>query len=201
MSVPNLPTYQAQKFAYRMENLLKQRRRWDEQPELGFLYLHEKGGIHAEALAIPSPLWKGDPKNLLRSLVHVLTSPSDTVPGMIGDTLRNVPPDLVGLYLRTEGWAPPEEQMPEIHRRRQAGASVPRFETLAGRVETRMMTAVDTMGRLYMTTQCRTDGLVRPCAWEGMHATATTPGYEVDGNIPSLLLQLVMGLKARPART
>lgn len=181
-------TYAPEKLAYRLERLLNERRLWDEPPELGFLYRHEKGGIRAEALPIPGSSWEGDPKVLLRAMVNVLAEAGGPW-GWLADTLRKMATDsFVGIYLRTEGWAPPEDQADEVERRRKAGGSIPRFEGMRGRIECRMMTAVDFRGTLYMGLHRRPDRNHHPVAWEG-------GGAIVEGDIPALLLRLIMALK------
>lgn len=202
----SLPTYRPDKVSYALERMLKTCRKWDDHAELGMLHMAPSGGVRCLPMPIPAAMWNAarDPKNLLRDMVDLLTeeheegSPEHTA---VSDLRKGVPPGFIGMYLRVEGWRPPAGTEWEIQRRREAGGSVPRFKDMEGRGEAREALAVDRHGRLYMTSQHREDGIVRPCNWEKMPGEKDPEKVRVTGTVPDLLVQLVMALQPLPTRT
>lgn len=170
-----------------MKDIVRARRKWDEAPGLGFLYRITDTSVRPSELKIPESIWSRaqDPKNVLRFFKGVLDSPTpETAP--YSAILRNDSPrELCGMFLRVEGWGPPMEQMEEIHRRRMAGGSFPRFETMPDRREFRMCSAVDAEDRQYMVMQERNDSELVG-VYDGMK-----DAHELAGDIPDLLRDVV----------
>jgi len=177
-----------------LKDMIRARTNWDEPPELGFVYRTGAKTIRVSALRLPLSVWRraGNPTNALRFLHHVLMEP-DTQTRPFAEMMRdNAPRELCALYMRTEGWGPPPDQVVELYNRRKAGGSTPRFETLPDRREIRMCGAADTTGRRYMVMQERTDSRVIG-SYDGINDQD-----HIGGDQPELLAGVLAMLTGAP---
>lgn len=172
-----------------MRRILSERTAWDELPELGMLYLTGPDSVELKALPFPADKWveAGDPKRVLWGLHFMLTKPRGLGMVRASHNMRLMLPDsFCGMFLRNEGWAPPERRAEELYRADLEGKKRPRFKDLPGRREMRMGSAVDCEGRRYMALQQRgTHGV------EATYQGQGGGGDEVGGEIPDLLWKLV----------
>lgn len=185
------PRLEIPRVMYALEKILKARKQWDEAPELGYLVVTAKG-TRTFPLPLPDEAWAaaGDPKNVVRHILGVLRSGRDTAEGEFTAEMRAaVPPEMAGLYWRAEGWAPPEELAWDIHDQRKLGMKTPRFKDLEGRRELRFAHAVDYKGVLYMARQERGGPVTTD------YDDSSRSGYQVDGDMPMLLMELLMELR------
>lgn len=171
-----------------MKRMVHERKDWDEDPELGCFYRAADDAVETFPIFVHPLVWHQleNPKNVLRMINQVLAVPADGAQLMFGEALRDqVPDELCGAYLRTEGWTLPQWQLEEISRRVKAGQPYPRFQDRPDRVEMRMCSAVDATGRPYVVTQAR-DQPEMDALYEGMTGGARGLG----GAVPDLLKNL-----------
>ncbi|MFE2934942.1 hypothetical protein [Streptomyces sp. NPDC059278] len=187
-----------EKVLYALEKEVRKRRAWDEPPEFGFIFASEKG-TGTLPIPVPGKMWidAGHPKNVLYALRDAFRKPLSTEAGQAFSNLRAAaPPDMVGLYLRNEGWAPRKGTEGEMYRRRMAGGSTPNFKEMEGRVEVRVTTAVDKRGRVYMVQQERGGPVEGYCDTKAEQGTC-----EVGGDVPKVLVELMMEFRPPADRT
>jgi len=173
---------------------------WDLPPEWGHIYRAENGRFRCRPIPVPDSMWNagnGDPKNVLASYREFLTAPRGPHQRAAADAIRaHIPDSLVGMYMVTEGWAPPAHKVRAMYEASERGERTPAYKDLPDRVEIRAGGAVDLDGRMYHASQPRPtmvlDGFVDDL----------TPGKMVGGQIPELLLGILFSIaKDRTART
>lgn len=181
-----------------LKRKLNDREEWDELPELGFIYAERDNRVRTSALRTDDSMWQaaGDPKNVLRGFLHILAAQPSALAAEVARNLRRLAPEeFVGLYIRVEAWGPPDSLAEEVHRRKQAGSSIPRFETMEGSIEVRMGTAVDAEGMVYLMRQPRPTMQLEGFYSAGGPAQEGEPGEgRIGGELPVLLHKLLAAL-------
>jgi hypothetical protein len=176
-----------------LKRKLNDREAWDELPEWGVIYADAEGCVCTSPFPVPPQLWidAGDPKHVLGGFLCILTEPPTAAAAAHGEALRRMlPKSFAGLYVQVEGWGPPEDQALELHKRMEAGGSVPRFETMNGRREFRLGTAVDAEGNVYYAQQAR-----ETMRLEGFYTSGVSDeGGKVGGEVPALMSQILEAL-------
>lgn len=129
--------------------ILRQRTEWEEPPECGFLCVGPEGGTGFQPMPIPATLWWAaqSPKSLLHNLANQLPPPGAPAPEH--PLLGEIPDTAFGIYLRTEAWAVPPRNAGKAARRR---ANAPLPPENPGRVEMRLLHAIDVQGTAYEVT-------------------------------------------------
>ncbi|OIJ97791.1 hypothetical protein BIV25_13370 [Streptomyces sp. MUSC 14] len=169
------------------EHYLDERTEWDEAPELLGLFTDGQGGVRLVQILLPAELWELDrPPVMLRRYAR-------TVAAFGGPDL----PGLVAMAFRCEAFTLSEDAGPqaaETLRRRRAGGSVPPNKDVHGRIEQRLLVAVDTDGHQYtVTADRRTDDSASPAV------TKVIPdGQGQSGLIPDALNLLIGVLRPQP---
>ncbi|HEY9015590.1 MAG TPA: hypothetical protein VIM84_11070 [Gemmatimonadales bacterium] len=105
---PLLPSTDAIKGCLRL--YLEEREQWNERPELGILISPLEGFVTSYPFPIPPAVWDGydNPLLLLRKLGRVLYQEKRTDHALVRLIDPAMLTDMVGVYLRNEGWAPPQ---------------------------------------------------------------------------------------------
>lgn len=161
------------------------RTEWDESPEVGFLFTASEG-VRLLALPVPEFVWTmGHPAAITAGLAVTLPSMIKSNGISLVTSSYGVPVYPQGAYLRCESWTLPQHYLEETYRRRQAGGSTPRFETMADRIECRTITAVDVTGRVYITN------LERGSSEVATYSTDVIGPQGVDGRVPTALAALL----------
>lgn len=158
MTEPRRATAEPKKILNALKRLLNQRQAWDEKPEWGLIFDDGEGRIRTSALPVPALMWEqaGHPARVVASLTELIARPPSLEAQAVSMLFRKqLPANLVGMYIRSEGWAPPKGKELEVHQRREQGWETPRFEHMMGRREIRMVNAVDTADVVYLAQQPR----------------------------------------------
>lgn len=169
------------------EERLSARTAWDETPEA--LALRKvSSGLGWEQLPIPEAMWHVmEPPVALAAFAHLVAE--------VGLSIRV--PGLVAVAFRYEAFVIASDVSPqadEAIRRRRAGGSVPRNEHIPGRVEQRIISALDMYGRQYMVAADRQDD-----GTAVLSASKALSGSErMTGRVPSALDALLEGLRPSP---
>lgn len=132
----------AQAWASLMEGLLRERTEWDELPEFG-LVLDRDGGVSTLPVVVEAKTWSG-------------RHPAEVIDGLtaIGDP----PSQIVGAYVRREGFMPPPTLAGLAGDAAEYGADVPSFASLPDRIEVRLCSVVDLDGGSCTVVQRRDTG-------------------------------------------
>ncbi|MEU7640961.1 hypothetical protein AB0C11_33670 [Streptomyces sp. NPDC039016] len=175
------------KIAAKCAEYLDRRTEWDEPPALLGLFAEGDQGLRLERFPLPLEMWEMGPAGVMLGRYAQLVVESEMEPI----------PDLVAVAFRCEAFALRDDASPqaeEVIRRRMAGGSAPRNADVPGRVEQRMLSAVDTNGRHYMTTADRlANGSAAPAATE-----VFTDEQDPTGSIPAALDRLIAALRPQP---
>lgn len=173
----------------------QEREQWDERAEVGVLRSPYEEQVTGYALPIAAGSWDtyDNPLKLVRKLVDVLWRQGRTDHALLRAADRSLLADMVGVYLRHEGWSPPKGH------ERQAlaiGAGRPgyRFSDLTDRRESRSVLAVMGDSTRLKVTHFRDEGeKFRSAAYNPLALPnhRTTP---ILGDMPPLLLELAYGL-------
>lgn len=158
---------------------------WDETPEFGVVYRSATGVLRLAPWGIEKKVWDaaGHPRRFLVYLAEKMSKESkerrDTI--LYGPLPDEAVP--LGIYFRFEGYAPPDDQAEELHRRRKAGGSVPLFKDIPGRQEFRMAQVAMFDGAETAAVQFRETPLRPP---EELSA--------LDGGVTDALMTLTLAL-------
>ncbi|MGP8302013.1 hypothetical protein ACTPOK_29655 [Streptomyces inhibens] len=167
---------------------LDRRTEWDEAPEILGLFGGDGRGLRLEQFPVPMVLWEAGPPAVMFGRY---------ARAVVAFEVRALP-DLVAVAFRYEAFALSEDLSPqaaEVLRRRKAGGSVPRNEHVPGRIEQRIVSAVDTQGHHYMITADRMgDGSAAPAV-----SKLIPKGEQVTGRIPDALNELIEALHPHAA--
>lgn len=139
-----------------LELYLLQREVWEEAPELGVLCTPVDDSVTGYAFPIPEGTWDAmnQPGKVLRLLARLLWKDARTDHALLRPIDRTQLADMVGVYFRHEGWAPPRGQ--ELRALRSHAEGLPfRFEDAEDRRECRAITAVMVDGSVVRATQFR----------------------------------------------
>ena len=154
ISLPNV-----QKIQNLLVGHLAARTNWDEAPELFTIHQLDAGPPALMRVPVPNELWAayGHPPTAVANLASLALQLPRHPDGQHMLLLDDAP--LIGAAFRYEAYAISEDYdhpaAREAARRRAAGGSTPRFETIPGRIEQRCITAVDTDGGRYMASASR----------------------------------------------
>lgn len=171
---------------------------WDVDPEWGHIYRTESGRMRCRAMPVPSGVWRryGHPANLLGAYRELLASPRGAGQRQAADAVRNnISPAMVGMYLVTEGWAPPAHKAQALYEAELRGERKARYKDMPDRVEVRQAAAVDWDSSMYMVTQPRPTMVL-----DGAVDVLTDDGVELAGRMPELLYGILMLTQRQPAR-
>ena len=141
---------------------LRSRTEWDEQPCLFTLHRQGSTGVRLVRVPIPEQVWGtfGHPPTAVVIVADMALKLPRYPDGSHLFVMPGAGP-LIGAAFRYEAYSiSADSDHPaarEAARRRTAGGSTPRFETIPGRVEQRCMTAVDVDGGRYMASSDRID--------------------------------------------
>lgn len=166
---------------------LEARIAWDEPPALYFIYLND-GSPRFSELLLPDEIWEADrpPQVLARMAASA---------GRHSDFLRpHVPPSLIGVAFRFEGWQVVVERdaSEEAIARADLDARRHQIHQRPDRVEVRCIEAVDRAGTVY-SAMFRRDGA------KDLHTSEKTTGT-VPQALDSLLMSLLgVTLPGRPS--
>ncbi|MFJ9617820.1 hypothetical protein [Streptomyces noursei] len=176
------------KIAAKCAEHLDRRTEWDEPPEVLGLFAEDDQGLRLERLPLPLEVWEMGPAGVMLGAYAQFVVESE----------MEALPDLVAVAFRCEAFALQSDASPQAEeaiRRRMAGGSAPRNADIPGRIEQRMLSAVDTDGRHYMSTASRlADGSAAPAATK-----VFTDGQDPTGRIPAALDRLIAALRLQPA--
>lgn len=139
-----------------MKLYVAERTEWGEPAELGVLRTPYEGSVTGYKLPIPEGTWAAmcNPTKVLTTLVRVLWEDPRPDHALLRHVDRTMLADMVGVYLRTEGWAPPKgKELTALAAHREGMAY--RFEQAADRRECRVITAVMLDGGVTRATQFR----------------------------------------------
>jgi len=201
---PEVPPLDATRSYMRL--YLEERQTWDECPELGVVRSPYEGSVTGYALPIKTSTWDAmeDPGKVLKTLVRVLWEEARTDHALLRDVDRSMLGDMVGVYFRHEGWAPPKGQEKQALATHRAGMPY-RFENAKDRRECRAITAVMVDGSVVRATEFRDEpGHLRSGIYhllkEGK-APEESPVNWIGGQHLTALLKISYGLVAymRPA--
>ncbi len=166
---------------------LRGRTEWDETPEALVLRDANGTGLAWESLGIPEEAWAmTHPPVVLAGYAHLAAQPG----------LINLPQGVVAVAFRYEAFVIAQDTSPEAAeaiRRRRAGGSAPRNEHVPGRVEQRVITAVDACRREYMVAADRqADG------GAVLSTSKVFAAQKLMGNVPSALNTLMVAMSSQP---
>lgn len=139
-----------------LELYLLQRQEWEEAPELGVLTTPIDNSVTGYAFPIPEGTWDAmnEPGKVLRLLARLLWKEARTDHALLRPIDRTQLADMVGVYFRHEGWAPPKGQ--EMRALHSHAEGLPfRFEDAKDRRECRAITGVMVDGSVVRATQFR----------------------------------------------
>lgn len=139
-----------------MSLYVAERTEWNEPPELGVLRTPYEGSVTGYALPIKEATWDAnqDPGKVLDTLVRVLWTEARTDHALLREVDRSYLADMVGVYFRTEGWAPPKGKEAVALAAMRSGMPY-RFEHTDDRRECRMITGVMIDGSVVRATEYR----------------------------------------------
>lgn len=190
-----------------LEVYLLQRQEWEEAPELGVLNAPFDDSVTGYAFPIPEGTWDAmhEPGKVLRLLARLLWKDARTDHALLRPVDRTQLADMVGVYFRHEGWAPPRGQ--ELRALKSHSQGIPyRFEDAKDRRECRAITAVMVDGSVVRATQFRDEkGDIRSGSYhllkDSDDPTKPGPASWVGGDHLIDLLKISYGLIAymRPA--
>ncbi|MBY8884806.1 hypothetical protein K7472_08095 [Streptomyces sp. PTM05] len=167
---------------------LDRRTQWDEPPEILIVTQAPGGNLIMGQLPLPAGLWEvAPPPFVLANYAHLAHA----------TRVRPVR-GLVAVAFRCEAFAISPDVSPEAAealRRRNAGGSAPPNKDIPGRVEQRVISAVDIEGHDYMITADRRDDGTATAAVCTMHRH----GARHTGRVPDAVNSLLAALRPRPA--
>lgn len=139
-----------------MRLYLAQRTEWDEPPELGVFRSEYDDHVSGYAFPYPEGIWDAweNPVRLIKRLVDITWEQGRSEHALLRCVDRSMLADMTGVYLRTEGWAPPkgaERSALGLH----AHGHGYRFSDLKDRRETRSMEYVQGDGTIFRVTHYR----------------------------------------------
>lgn len=142
-----------------LELYLFERQEWNEPPELGVITTPYGGSAGSYAFPIPEGTWDAmsNPSRVLKLLSRLLWKEARTDHALLRPVDRSELADMVGVYFRHEGWAPPRGQEMAALRNHAQGLTH-RFEDHKDRRECRAITAVMIDGSVVRATQFRDEG-------------------------------------------
>ena len=152
-----------------------------------------------------SPIGEGtwaameDPVRVVRKIADLLWKQDRTDHALVRGIDRSMLADMVGVYFRYEGWAPPRGKEMQAAKTMMAGHRY-RLSDTADRREMRMMLAVQIDGVVHSTTQYRdAPREIKHRTWDPNDPADAH--NRIGGNLPRPLLEVAYGLikNMRPA--
>lgn len=189
-----------------MSLYVAERQEWNEPPELGVLRAPYEGSVTGYALPIAEATWDAmkDPGKVLKTLVRVLWEEARTDHALLRGVDRSMLADMVGVYFRHEGWAPPKGKEKVALSTHRMGLNY-RFEQADDRRECRAITAVLIDGAVVRATEFRDEpGHLRSGSYHLLKQGKTpeeSPANWIGGQHLTAMLKISYGLVAymRPA--
>lgn len=186
-----------------MSLYVAERAEWGEPPELGVLRTPYADSVTGYALPISEGTWAAieDPGKVLNTLVRVLWTEARTDHALLRNVDRTMLADMVGVYFRTEGWAPPKGQELTALRLSRTGLNY-RFENAEDRRECRVITAVMIDGSVVRATEFRDEpgelrsGVHHLLREEHMNPALGSPSNWIGGQHLTAMLKISYGLVA-----
>lgn len=183
-----------------MRLYLAQRTEWDEPPELGVLRSEYDQHVTGYAFPYPEGIWDAwdHPGKLIRKLADLTWHQGRTDHALLRPIDRSLLGDMTGVYLRTEGWAPPkgtERTALGLH----AHGHHYRFSDVEGRREVRTVEYAQGDGTMFRVCHYRDDpDTFSSQAW---HPDDPGHGTYMGGSLRGELLKMTFGFinHLRPA--
>lgn len=173
---------------------------WDEAPELGVLRAPFGHTVTSYALPIPDGTWTAmqRPRRVVEKIARLLWEEGRTDHALVRNIDRTMLADMIGVYLRYEGWAPPRGGERAAANALRAGLRYDLQGTHDKR-EVRQVFAIQIDGVVHVTTQYRDSP--REVHHRSYDPGRETPGGHIGGDIVRPLLEVGYGLirTLRPA--